>query len=245
MPEIELIPLNKYQPLDPYHHEFDNLPVDALATRLSLVNLQVDNDADILRESIGTAGTLSNRLNQSINANGSLKTTAIDDAIHSVAEHTDTNTYVRMLKTERDKLSLVDAEATNLSVEVETISTTEEYPDAANTISIGPSPTITWRLDGAVLKADTVAPLSNHHIHLYDIEPVTTDDLNFTTTTVSTPYTSGSLRVYVNGLRLIVGGPAIGGFYFTETTPTSGTFKLNTALGSSDIIRIDFNQPLT
>lgn len=245
MPETDLVQVPKYDPLSPYHFRIDNLPIEGLITRIFLVNAQVDINSNILRDSVGTQGTLNNRLNQSINADGSLKTDSIDEALHSIEEHIDSNDYVRMMKSERDKLSLIEDNATNLNVEVETISNTVEWPTGlGDTISVGPSPTITWRLDGSQLVADTVVPISLQHIHVYDVTPITSDDINFTTTTVNTAYKSGTLRVYVNGLRLTE-STAIGGFYFSETDPDNGTFALNSALGTGDIIRIDFDQPVS
>lgn len=245
MPEINLVPVTKYDPLFPYHHEFDNLPIDGLATRIFLVNAQTDINANILRESIGTQGTLSNRLNQSLDPDGSLKTEAVDEALHSIESHSDTASYVRMLQSERNKLSLIDDNATNLGVEVETISNTLEWPSVDVVMSVGPSPTITWRMCGDQLVADTVVPISAQHVHVYDVTPITSDSINFKTTTVNTAYKAGTLRVYVNGLRLTADSDPIGGFYFTEDDPDSGTFSLNTALQTGDIIRIDFDQPIS
>jgi hypothetical protein len=56
-------------------------------------------------------------------------------------------------------------------------------------------------------------------------------------TSVSTPYIADSLRIFVNGFRLTISE-------YTED-PTLGRFTLTTALGGSDIMRIDFDQSLT
>lgn len=243
MPEIDLVNVVKYDPAFPYHYNYDNLPIEGLITRIMLLNSQVDNDANAIRNAIGTAGTLSNRLNQSLEDDGSLKTSAVDATLHSIEEHIDTNDFVRMTIDERSKLSLIEDEATDLSVSVQLISTIVDYPSFDNTFQLGPSPTITWRLDGTQIVADTVIPISQQQLHIYDVEPVTSDNINFTTTSVNTPYTSGTLRIYINGLRITEGGDPIGGFYFNEVDPDTGTFSLNAAL-SGDIIRIDFNQPI-
>jgi hypothetical protein len=42
MPAIETIPVPLYQPLDPYTHVYDNLPINGLIERVFLVNNQVD-----------------------------------------------------------------------------------------------------------------------------------------------------------------------------------------------------------
>src|SRR5476649_580731 len=101
MPDIDLIPEVLHQSLDPYHWYYDNLPLQNILDRISLVNYAVDNAEDILRKSVGTQGTLANRLAQSINDDGTLKTAAIDDALHNIESHSDNGTYVRMLLAER------------------------------------------------------------------------------------------------------------------------------------------------
>lgn len=244
MPNLDIIPVPRYQALSPYNYQVDNLPIDALGQQIFVVNSQVDIDANILRDSIGTAGTLANRLAQSINDDGSLKTTAVDATLHSIAQHLDGNGYVRMTTDERSKLSLIQADATNLSIQVQAISSTTLYPQAATTISIQPSPTITWRTDvSGNLYADSTVALTVQAIHQYDVTPVTSNGINFTTTSIATPYKAGTLRVYVNGLRLTKSPTLIGGYYYTETTPAAGTFSLSGAIGSN-VIRIDFDQPL-
>ena len=244
MPEIENIPVPLFEPLDPYHYHVDNRPILGLIDRLFYLNAQVDIDANILRDSIGTAGTLAVRLNQSLNDDGTLKTLAVDAALHSIAEHIDGGGYVRMETGERNKLSLIEAQATNLHIDVETISTDIAWPDdGGSTLNIKPSDTITWRTDGSgALLADSAVSLTVQAIHHYDITPVIVSGVNYKTTSINTAYKAGTLRVYVDGLRLTT-TPTIGGFSFSETTPASGTFALNTTIGSS-VLRIDFDQPL-
>jgi len=245
MPNINKVPVPEYRSLDPYHFFVDNLPITGLSTQMFLVNAQVDNNANDLRQSIGNAGTLGNRLNKSLEDDGSIKTIAIDNALHSIKEHIDAGGFVRMTDDERDKLSLIADEATKLTIDVTTISGSAVWPGISETLVIKPSSTISWRTDmtGALL-ADTTVGLSVHHIHHYDIIPVTSDSINFVTTAGATPYNAGSLRVYVNGLHL-TSGVAIEGYYYTETDPAAGEFTLNTALGGGDLLRIDFNQPIT
>ncbi len=49
MPNINLIPVNLFTPTDAYHHIVDNRPLEAILTRIDLVNSQVDNNTDTLR----------------------------------------------------------------------------------------------------------------------------------------------------------------------------------------------------
>ena len=80
----------------------------------------------------------------------------------------------------------------------------------------------------------------------------TPDYTNYKTTTVATPFVDGSLRIFINGIRLPESSPGV--FVPPSTGPsdtwtltyfssdsTAGTFALNRAITSDDIIRIDFD----
>lgn len=245
MPEITSIPVDQFTSLDPYHYTVDNRPIQGLIERIFIVNAQVDVHDQILTNAIGSAGTLSNRLNQSINDDGTLKATSIDDALHAIAEHLDGGGYVRMTDAERSKLSGIDAQATNLGVQIETISTTVLWPDVGGAVlDVKPSPTITWRFDAGYVYADTTLGITNQIVHHYDVTPVSLGGANYKTTSINTAYKSGTLRIYINGLRITQGPTTIGGYYYTEGTPASGTFSLNTSLTGGHVLRIDFNQPI-
>lgn len=261
MPNLELIPVPSYGPLTPYHHIADMEPLNAIITRINLVNSQVDINSGILRDSVGTAGSLANRLAQSINDDGSLKAVAIDNALHSIAEHLDTDEYVRMTTAERAKLSLIADEATNFGIMFNTISGVIGFNQGY--LDIQPSDTITWRYTDGSIYADNAFPASVRHIHHYGIEPVpvnliTPDYINYKTTSVATPYQSGSLRVYLNGIRLsqdqTVDVPIWDGseyvptpYYFTEDSTvedgivTTGLFSLSAAIDVDIVIFIDFD----
>jgi hypothetical protein len=244
MPNIAGMPITKYQPLWAYHHYYDNLPIEDIEDQLFVVNAQVDLNEGALADSIGSAGSLANRLNQSLEEDGSLKTTAIDDALHSIAEHLDAGGYVRMTDVEQSKLNLIDSEATNLSIAVETVSTTLIWPTVGQIFKLVDSDTVTWRVEDAEVYADTAWAKSLVVLPSYNITPVLVSGYVYKTTSVNTPYKAGSLRVYINGLRLNTTAN-VGGYKYTETSPTLGTFTLNKALGSGDVFRIDFDQPLT
>ena len=105
MPRIELIPEVLYQPNDPYHWEIDNLPLKNIITRQNLINLALDDVLEEMRDAIGTAGSVANRLNQSIEQDGSLKATAIDATLHNIEDHTDGSAFVRMSSAQSAKPS--------------------------------------------------------------------------------------------------------------------------------------------
>jgi hypothetical protein len=263
MPRIELIPEVFYNAMDPYHWEFDNLPLENILSRQRLVNDAVDINSDILRDSVGTAGTLANRMNQSIEADGSLKTVAVDDTLHNIAMHEDGSidisgtpvNFVRMLESERDKLSLINDEATSLTLELETISATVLFEN--ETVKFVDSSTVAWSVNAPnEVSANFNFPAAAAHQHFYDLTPVasnivTPDYINYKVTSVSTPYTSGSLRIFINGVKISESGSVYvpdstgpdGVWTLTTFTSnfSSGTFALNRAITSSDVIRIDFD----
>lgn len=245
MPNIDLIPIRYPSGDEPYNYVIDRQPLQDLATQISLVNDAVDINTTILQGAIGDAGDLANRLAQSLNPDGSLVPAAVDQSLHRISEHTDDGAYVRMQLTERQKLGLVDDNATNLSIQVSTTSGDVLWPQSSVILYVKPSSTITWRKDGSGnLCADTVAPLNNSPARQYDITPITIDNINFTTTSIPTAYQSGSLRVFINGIRMSRSA-TIDGYYYTEVSPSGGTFSLNVALAAGSVIRIDFDQPIS
>jgi hypothetical protein len=270
MPQLDLLPVPLYNPLHPYHWEYDNLPLQNLALRDEIINGQVDYNTGILNAAAGTQGTLSNRLAQSIDVDGNLKLSAVDEVMHNIAAHVDGTAtlspteisdlatlgyvvsnpvpYVRMLEAERDKLSLVADEATKMTIQVETPSSTVLYIQGP--ITFKHSSTVSWSVSGNDIQANLGFPVEAAHRHYYDMEPVTTDNQNFQTTSVSTPFMAGTLRVYINGVRIsesanvyvpasVISSPwTLNSFTGDETT---GTFVLDNAISSDDIIRIDFD----
>lgn len=264
MPNIESIPEVYYQPLQPYQWEYDNLPLSNILFRQMIINNSLDLNNLRTTEAAGSAGSVGNRLDQSLTDSGSLKVSAVDNANHNIAFHEDGSllisgepvNFVRMLEDERDKLALIASEATDLALRFETIGPSET-PVTFNSgiLPFADSATVTWRLDDGDIKADTTFPTSAVHQHVYDVEPVAAtplspDYVNYKTTTISTAYTEGSLRVYINGVRLsetdgiYVPGPTPSSDYTLITyTPdaAAGTFALSTAITADDVIRIDFD----
>lgn len=261
MPAISTIPVNLYQPTDPYIHTVDNMPIEGLIERINSINNAVDNNTAILASAIGTQGTLANRLAQSINDDGSLKSVAIDNALHSIEDHLDSADYVRMLYSERAKLSLISPHATALKLQFNTISGAVLFDDA--TVQVDDSDSISWSYSSGKIKANTAFPSSVRHTHYYGKTPVhqnlvTPNYRNYYTTSLMTSYREGSLRVYINGVRLDPNGStyvqlglpssaAYTAMTYTEGTATGGVvtggdFVLSTAISSSVRIVIDFDQ---
>lgn len=255
MPRIELIDPIYFSPNDPYHWEIDNLPLKNIIQRQNLINLALDNALEQMRDAIGTQGSFANRLNQSINADGSLKTSAIDDALHSIEEHEDTDDFVRMTKLQSDKLDLVANEATNLEVHVSTDGSAFLSFDEG-VLNIEPSDTVTPRIEAPnKLKFDLAFPVAAAHRHFYGQTPVHAvaidpDYMNYKVTSVATPYVDGSLRIYINGVRIFedddvyVPGNLVDDPWtllsFTSDAE-NGTFALSAAISDDDIIKTDFD----
>jgi len=260
-----LIPIREYQPLDPYHHIADNGPIKDIEVNLDLINNILDTTVSSLAEAIGTQPTLAARLDASLNDDGSLKSQAVDLALHSIEQHEDTPNYVRMTATERDKLAGVATGATDVSI---TVATPDVLYDSG-TVTLNDSDSVLWRVEIDGVYADVAFPLTARHRHYYDLKPIPLDPdnpdyQNYTTTTVSTAYAEGSLRVYVNGVRISKldfgsGNPPDNQFprasgssatwvslNYEEDTATSGVvtsgkFALSTAIASTDRITIDFD----
>lgn len=263
MPNINSIPEVLYEPNQPYHYYYDNLPLRNILTRIGLVNIQVETNTDIIRGAAGTAGTIDARLNVSLDGDGTLKTEAVDGAVHGIGHHSDGDGYVRMTEDERAKLDLVQSEANRLAVEVE-----DSYPTVGDTVTISDG---VVRLRGSssvlldfqapdIVRFHSAFPPDTAHRHHYSLVPAHQTSppnfKNFKTTSLGTPYMEGSLRVYVNGSRLydastpvpVYGsGSSSSSISFVqnsiaEESHMNGTFSLTLALSEQDVVRIDFDE---
>jgi hypothetical protein len=255
-PENIEVPL--FGPNDPYHYQYDNLPLKNLLRRQALITSALNNLDQITNDAVGTQGTLANRLNQSLNADGSLMVGAIDDALHSIEAHEDTDTYVRMLKAESDKLSGIASGATDVTILI------QEDPDAEDPITefdAGPvqfqsSSSVTFEVTSPnIVKAHLGFPLEAAHRHYYDITPVHSDTvdpdyINYKVNSSSTAYVEGSLRVYINGVRLssseqlyVPGAVVNDPWTLMKFTPDAeaGTFALSEEISEDDVLRIDYD----
>jgi len=273
MPRIELINVPLYNPNDPYHWQFDNLPLQNLMRRQNLINLALDDLITQTRDAIGTQGSFANRLNQSIAPDGSLKKTAVNDTMHDMGDHTDDEwgdseaydlwvasrnaPFVRMEKADSDKLANIASGATNFSLQVQRDEDGEDVVSfTSGYLKFLPSSSVTWEIEAPnKLKAHLGFPVASAHRHFYDQIPVdynsSSPDLKkFKVNSTSTVYVEGSLRVFVNGMRLsaseaiYVPGELVNDPWSLLTyTPNheEGTFLLSASLSEEDVIRIDYD----
>lgn len=255
-----LTPIRFYTPGQPYNSINDNFPISDIATNINLLNGITDANNSILQDSIGTQGSLNARLNVSINPDGSLKSVAINNALHSIADHIDAGGFVRFTSAERSKLSLIADEATNMNVGFQTISNT--YIFSEGLVLFGNSSSINWSLDSQdIVRADVTFPPTTLHTHYYSriavpFNYLSPDYITYKTTSTATPYQSGSLRVTINGYRLnknatikvpigISSTPTAIKYSEDNTIVnnmvTTGKFTLSTAITIYDNIVVDWD----
>ena len=223
-------------------------------SRQELINNAVDNVVEDMRNAIGTQGSVSNRLSQSINPDGSLKAAAIDAALHSMDDHADSTNYVRMTKAESDKLTLITAEATDITLQVD--DGTSQVNLTSGEVIFQSSTSIDVELESPnIVKFNLGFDTAAAHQHHYGLTPVhatlvTPDYINYKVNSIPSVFVSGSLRVFINGVRIFsdeevyVPGPMVDDpWTLLEFTPVpaSGTFTLSAAISDEDIIRIDFD----
>jgi|LakMenE01Jun11ns_1017448.scaffolds.fasta_scaffold9957271_6 hypothetical protein len=260
MPDISIISVPSYQPLQPYYYQVDNLPINALVQRDDIINSAVDTNTAILESAIGNTGTLAARLDQSLEQNGNLKSNKINEALHNIGAHEDGmyngTDYVRMELSERQKLELISDEATNLTIQVDQISKTVFFNNGP--IVFKNSTTISFNVtEPNIISAEVAVGLQNAHRHFYGVEPpsanLSPDYTNYITG-LNVPFEVGSLRVYINGVRIYNDGSLI----YVPTPLATNSYQLNgyiendlrtgftldNAITSIDIIRIDFDLPL-
>lgn len=270
MPDISKITEVLYDGNQPYHVHYDNLPLKNILTRIDLVNAQVDINTDILRGCAGSVGTLSNRLSASIEENGKLKSSSVDESLHNIGYHSDGIydgvEYVRMTKLERDKLQLIQSESNKIELEIEDSISSDTQVDHVviynGYVRLKSSDTIAFQFIAPdTIKAHSKFTLEAAHIHHNEVEPSYVipgqpDYQNFKTTSLNTAFREGSLKVYINGFKInskystkILSGdlnPMVSenwiDIQISYQSPNEGLFGLSSPITSSDKILIDFEQ---
>jgi hypothetical protein len=203
-------------------------------------------------------------------------TSAIDQALHSIAEHEDgsknvdsfqlqdyvdlgfpelTNPieFVKMLKAERDKLSGISNAATDFTVSIESNGVEVLYE--SGNLEMLESDTIKWEIVGPNQARPVLGfSVEYAHRHYYNQIPNSIpneENIDYKKFEASPyPFIEGSLRVYVNGVRLndefSVYHPnlnPLAPWKLNTYIPnhTNGTFELDVALTEYDIIQVDFD----
>lgn len=253
-----LNPVTEYQPLDPYYYLFDNIPIEGLVKRTDTLNQYVDANTLEIEAARGTAGSLALRLNTSLSDTGALIASSINDALHNIGYHIDgfgpdSVEYVRMMMSEREKLGMIQDSANSLNVSVQTgISEVVVFDNGS--VEFVPSASCDWRvIPPNKIQANLHFPLESAHRHYYGVVPVsvslTPDYVNYLTG-ISQAFMNGSLRVYVNGVRLEEGVsipiPSYSGLgasvLNSYTSDVNGLgFSFTDPVTAYDVVRIDFD----
>lgn len=268
MPNLDLVPEVYYNPNDPYHHTYDNKPLHNIIIRQQAINSVVDRHNLEIGNAAGTAGSIYARLAASIEEDGTLRTSAIDAALHSISEHTDetdqsaflqvSDQFIRFTEREREKLELVEDEANQIDFNFETASPSSTPVEfSSGTVVLADSLSTAWRYQAGKMYLDLQFSLSALHLHYYDIEPeYDTGGTQYKDYKIPTypDYIDGSLKVYINGFRLSEDesvyhpGPAPDEDWtlndFTSDA-SNGKFSLTNAITANDVIRIDFERSIT
>jgi hypothetical protein len=253
----------------PYYYKFDNLPIDSLIQRDNIINAQVDANTAILEEAAGTAGTLPVRLSQCMDPLGNLTALGVNNAEHNIGYHVDgagpdSVEYVRMTLDERTKLETVAADATSFYIKVTPENTggspsNNPVPFEQGFVTFEPSDTVTWSINNGQKITANVVALPDSEVRFSNVVPenayLTPDYKNYLTG-IGAPFLSGSLSVYINGIRIfetktvyatsmsgvgVVANPNLKWVprSFVPTINKLG-FSLNSGLCSDDVVMIDF-----
>jgi hypothetical protein len=247
MPRIGLITPVYHAGLDPYHVDYDNLPLRNIIERQNLINSSLEDVEEIIQLAKGTQGDIANRLAQSIDENGDLISTAIDQAYHKISEHEEDDGFVIMTSDERAKLEEISPDATALKVKFGEV----EFDD--DTVIFNDSETVSWEIEAPnIIKANFAFPAEAAHEHHYNQIPSTTDYTSYET---PVEFIEDSLRVYVNGIRIPNSDNGSVYVYNANLGPSetwlltnfntndqNDGFTLNRQLNSSDIVLVDFDR---
>lgn len=263
MPNINNINVPSYEAIQPYHYIYDNLPIAALILRQDILNDAVDFNTSVLENSIGSRVDLAARLNQSLDSNGDLKTSAVDITLHNIGSHKDGIydgvNYVRMKLDERQKLAQIQDGSNFFALQINVPTISNGIYFGSGTLQLNDSNSLKWRFSAPdQLTADLQFPLESAHQHFYGVTPSAaflTPDYKTYTTGLSKPIMKNSLRVFINGVQIFsdfevftpAANPNVNHTWkknkFTLDTDLI-TFKLLHSLTEYDIIKIDFDVSL-
>ena len=265
MPDINNIEIPLYQPNQPYHYSYDNLPFDSIKSREDLINTVVETNNTALANAAGTAGTLDTRLDQSLQENGNLLASAIDTSLHNIGAHVDgsyevsdsqLSTYqvsyplvenpvpfVRMLQAERDKLTSVANGATDITIDFATL--TGNTSITSGVVTFQSSTTINWYVDSGTkyVQAEVSNTYSNPHKHYDNVIPTSkylTPDYKNYNTGITSAFTPESLKVYINGVRIF---PVVSVYY--PSYSDAPTLQLNSFTEYGSGLGFELLNPIT
>jgi hypothetical protein len=152
------------------------------------------------------------------------------------------------------KIDLIDDQATSIYFKINPGDDEIEFLHGA--VQLVPSNTVTFSVDvDQQLSFETAFPVEAAHQHFYEATPVPTDlvtpdYINYLVDPYGTAFIEGSLRVYVNGVRINqTTAVYVPGYLISDSwtllsytaTPTSGSFVLSAAISEDDVVVIDYD----
>jgi hypothetical protein len=260
MPRIDLITKVLHEGLEPYHLDYDNLPLKGIIERINLINHTLDTIEEILNSAQGSTINIGTRIDQSINDNGELKEEAINEILHNIGYHTDGEydgiEYCRFTQDERNKLENISDEAKNISFEI-------PESDISNIIfdngllKIENTDNIKCEFESPnILKFNLNFNTNSLHNHYYNVIPNHVDELDpdYQNYILPIEYQEDTLRIYINGIKISENGNYVydkdngpsGDWYLTSYTLNEDmqSFTLSRSLNENDEILVDFDSNL-
>lgn len=165
MANLNRIPIRYFEKTDEYNFVVDNRPLRDLANQIVAINNDIISLQNSLSQAAGSQSNLKQRLDESLNEDGSIKPDAIPG--HPLENHTDGNGYVRMTEEERVKLSGISPSANNLSMRFNDSSTVN-----SGEVVLRDSASVKILNDGLEAKLYSVVPTSYYHKHYGPLEPL-------------------------------------------------------------------------
>lgn len=195
----QLIPVRYFEQDDLYNYVVDNRPLSDLKTNLDLVNAAADSLVVEFADAKGSAPDLATKL-QYLGDDGALSADGLP--VHSIEDHTDSATYVRMELAEREKLALVSDRANRFSLHVNQPSPDPLSGDVViqggRSILITTVPTVSEK---RLVRIDTAFPPDKIHEHRYSVK-ITRIDKDVAYVPNGETYVPGTLVVTLNGTHL-------------------------------------------
>lgn len=165
MADLSKIPIRYFEQVDPYGFVVDNRPLRDLESRIDLVNSDITGLSNTLSDAAGDTGSLANRLNVSLEDDGSIKAAAIP--AHDLHIHADSGDFVKMTSEERTKLSGVSTSASNFGLSIN-----QGQAKRDEVVNIEESASIKIHETSSGIQFYSIVPTSYYHLHYGPLEPL-------------------------------------------------------------------------
>jgi hypothetical protein len=206
MANIDQITIRRFgSQVSPYDHEKANEPIDDLASVIAIVNAESSSNHEVLEQARGGTGSLSERLDVSLNQDGTIKPEAIESVpIAAVAEQDTDSSSDKVIPTrgQLDKLEEIAPRANRFTMR---LGDGESF-DGNVVLSHGETIVArsTRRSDNTtVLHLDTAFSGDRIHEHrtYQDCRTMSSDGIALIPNSADDPI-PGTVRVYLNGIMM-------------------------------------------